>query len=153
MDLVLLTKKQHVLVNAFLHRQPLRLGTIGPVANQQQLGRDFLAYTVKDFDHVQDALHWPEVRKVHQQPLVVRNILAALFEPFRFAQVLVAVHKVRDDLDVVLDVENIKGAGAQILRDGRHAVALLDGKTCNGKIRAIEPDQRDVGAVQGGYKR
>ena len=33
-DLILLPKKQHVLMNAFLHREPFRLGTIGPVANQ-----------------------------------------------------------------------------------------------------------------------
>jgi len=142
-----------VFVNAFLHRQPLRLGTIRSVTNQQQLGRNFLAHTVKDFDHIQDAFHWPEVGKVHQQPLVVGDILATLFQPFRFAQILVAVHEVRDDFDMVLDVENFKGAGAQILRDCRHAVALLDGKTRNRKIRTVEPDQSDVGPVQGGYER
>jgi len=101
-----------VLVNALLHRQPLRLGTIGAVANQQQLGRDFLAHTVKDFDHIQDAFHRPEVGKMHQQPLVVGHVLAPLFHPFWFAQILVAVDKVRDDLDVILDIENLKGAVA-----------------------------------------
>jgi len=152
-DLILLPKKRYVLVNAFLHCQPLRLGTIGPIANQQQLGRDFLAHTVEDFDHIEDAFHGPEVGKVHQQALVVGYILAALFQPFRFAQILVAVHEVRDDFDMVLDIENIERAVAQILRDGGHAVALLDGKTRNRKIRAVEPDQSDVGAVQSGDKR
>jgi len=142
-----------VLVNAFLHRQPLRLRTIGPVANQQQLGGDFLAHAVKDLDYIQHAFHRAEVRKVHQQALVFGNILAALFQPFRFAQILVAVHKVGDDLDVVLDVENSQGAGAQILRDGGHAVALLDGETRDRKIGAVEADESDVGAVQGGDKR
>jgi len=89
---------------------------------------------------------------VHQQALVVPDILAALFQPFRFAQVVVAVDEVRDNFDVVLDVENPQGAGPQILRNGRHAVALLDGKTGNREIRTVEPDQSDVGAVQGGDK-
>jgi len=142
-----------VLVNAFLYRQPFRLRTIGPVANQQQLGRNSLAHTVEDFDYIQHTFHRPEIGKVHQQPLVVPDILAALFQPFRFAQILVAVHKVRNDFDVVLDVENPQRARAQILRDGRHAVALLDGKTRNRKIRAVEPNQSDVGAVQGRDKR
>jgi len=142
-----------VLVNTFLHRQPFCLRTVGPVANQQQLGRNFLAHAVKDFDYIEDAFHRPEVGKVHQQPLVVPDILAALFQPFRLAQILVAVDEVRDDFDVVLDVKNLKRAIAQILRDGRHPVALLDGKTRNRKIGAVEPDQRDVGAVQRGDKR
>jgi len=142
-----------VLVNTFLHRQPFRLGAIGPVANQQQFGRNLLANAVKDFDHVQDAFHRAEVGKVHQQPLVIRDILAALFHPFRFAQIVVAVHEIRNDFDVVLDVEYFERAVAQILRDRRYAVALLDGKTRNRKIRAVEPDQSDVGAVQGGDKR
>jgi len=142
-----------VLVNAFLHRQPFCLGTIGAVANQQQFGWNFFADAVKDLNHIQDALHRAEVRKVHQQPLVVGDILTPLFQPFRFAQILIAVHKVRDDLDVVLDVEHLKRAVAQILRDRGHAVALLDGKARNRKIRAVEADQRDVGPVQGGDKR
>ena len=33
-DLILLSKKQHVLMNSFLHRQPLSLRTIGPIADQ-----------------------------------------------------------------------------------------------------------------------
>jgi len=152
-DLILLPQKRHVLVKAFLHRQPFRLRAIGPIANHQQLGRDFLAHTVEDFDHIQNALHRTEVGKVHQQPLVVRHILTALFQPFRLAQILVAVHKVRDDLNVILDVENVKRAVAQVLRDRCHAVALLDGKARNWKIRAVESDQSDVGPVQGGDKR
>jgi len=102
-------------MNALLDGQPFCLGPIGPVANQQQLGRNFLADTIKDFDHIQDAFHRPEVGKVHQQPLVVGNILAAFFHPFRFTQILVAVHEVRNDFDVVLDVKNLKSAGTQIL--------------------------------------
>jgi hypothetical protein len=35
-DAVLLAQKKHALVNAFLHRQPLRLGAVGAVADQQQ---------------------------------------------------------------------------------------------------------------------
>jgi len=151
--LILFSKEQHVLVNAFLHRQPLRLGTIGPVANQQQLGRNLLAHTVKDFDHIEDALHRAEVGKMHQQPLVIRDVLATLFHPLRFAQVVVAVHEVRDDFNVVLDVENIKRAITQILRDRRHAIALLNRKTRNRKIRAVEADERNVSAVQGSDKR
>jgi len=101
-----------VLVNAFLHRQPLRLGTIGAVANQQELGRDLLVHAVENLDHIQNAFHRPEVGKMHQQALVVGDILAAFFQPLRLAQVFVAVHEVRDDLDVFLDVENANGTVA-----------------------------------------
>jgi len=152
-DLILFSEKQHVLVNAFLYRQPFRLGTIGTVTNQEQLGWNFLAHAVKNLDYVEHTLHRPEVGKVHQQPLVVADIFTALFHPFRLAQILVAVYEVWDDLDVVLDVKNVKGAVAQILRNCCHAVTLLDGKTRNRKIRSVEPDQSDVGAVQGGHKR
>jgi len=95
-----------VLVNSFLHRQPLRLRTIGTVANQEQLGGDLLAHTVEDFDHIEDALHRAEVGKVHQQALVVGYVLAAFLQPLRLAQILVAVHEVGDHFDVILDVEN-----------------------------------------------
>jgi len=142
-----------MLVNALLHRQPFRLGTIGPVANQQQLGGNLFPHTVENFDHVQDTFHGAEVGKVHQQPFVIGDILNPFLHPLRFAQVVVAVHEIRDHFDVVLDVENIQSAVAQILRDGGDAVALLDGKTRNRKIRAVKPDQRDIGAVQGRDKR
>jgi len=142
-----------VLVNAFLHREPFRLRTIGAVANQQELGRNLLAHAVEDFDHIEDALHRTEVGKVHEQPLLVGDILAALFQPLRFPHVVIAVDEVGDDFDVVLDVEDVKRAVAQILRNRGYAVALLDGEARNRKVGAVEPDQRDVGAVQGGDKR
>src|SRR4029077_1794688 len=96
-----------------------------------------------------NALHGTEVGEVHQQGLVVGDVIAALFQSFRFAHVLVAIHEVRNHLDVLLDVENANGTVAQILRDCSHAIALFDGKARNRKIGAVEPDQSDVGAVEG----
>jgi len=90
---------------------------------------------------------------VHQQPLFVGDILNAFLQPFWSALVVVAVHEIGDDFDVILDVEYVECAVAQILRDRGYAVALLNGKARNRKIGAVEPDQRDVGAVQGGDKR
>jgi len=129
------------------------LRTIRAIANQQQLGRNLLAHAVEDFDHVENALHRAEVREVYQKPLVVGDVFAALFHPFRLALIVVAVHEVGNDFDVVLDVEDFQRAGAQVLRDGGDAVALLDGKTGDRKIGAVQSDQRDVGAVQRGDKR
>jgi len=152
-DLVLLAEKQYVLVNTFLYGQPFCLGAIGAVADQQQLGGNLLVHAVEDFDDIENAFYRTKIGKVDQQAFFVGNVLDAFFEPFRLAHILVAVHEVGNDLDVVLDVENLEGAIAQILRDRRDSVALLDGKTRDGKIGAIEADQSDVGAVQRGDER
>ena len=140
-------------MNTFLHRQPFGLRAVGAVADQQQLGRNFLAHAVENLDHIENAFDRPEVGKVHQQAFVVRNIFDSVCQPFRFAHVFVAVHEVRDDFDVVLDVENIQRAVAQVLRDRRNAIALLDRKTRNRQIGTIEPDESDVGAMQSRNKR
>jgi len=71
---------------------------------------------------------------MHQQPLVIGYIFKTLVHPFRFAEILVAVDEVGNDFNVLLDIENIKGAIAQILRDRGHAVALLNGKARYGKV-------------------
>jgi len=60
-DLILFAQKQHMLVNSFLHRQPLCLRTIGTVADEKQLGWDLLANTIKNLDHIEYALHRTKV--------------------------------------------------------------------------------------------
>src|SRR6266536_3589274 len=108
-------------------RKPLSLGTVGTVADQQQLGGNLLAHPVEDFDHVEHAFHGPEVGQMNQDALVIRGVLAALSLETGLAHVLIAIYEVGNDLDVVLDVEDLDGAVAQIVRDGGDPVALLDG--------------------------
>ncbi len=52
----LLAQKDHVVVNAFLYRQPFGARAVGAVADHQQLGGNLLAHPVKDLDAISNAL-------------------------------------------------------------------------------------------------
>ena len=153
LHLVLLAQKHHVVVNAFLHRQPFRARAVGTVADQQQLGGNLLAHPVKDLDGVGHALHRTEIRKMHQQALAVGRVLLRELRRIFASAIHVAIHEVVNDLDVILDVELAQRALPQVLRDGGDAVALLDGEARDRQIRAVQTDQRDVGAVKRGDER
>ena len=89
--------------DAELARQPVRGAQIGAVADQQQAGRNLLADLVEDPHHRLGALHWAEIRDVHDD----LRALVALREPLAqiraFAAVMNAtIEKVRDDLNVLL---------------------------------------------------
>ena len=85
-----------------------------------------------------------------EDAFVVGGILPALLRTSGGAKVLVAVHKVRDHFDVFLDVKNADGASPQILGDRGDSVALLDGKTRDRQVGAVEADQSDIRAVKCG---
>src|SRR5258708_38061258 len=105
-----------MIVNSFLYCEPFGLGTVRAVADQDQLRRDLLANAFEDLNYVGDPLHRAEIGKMNQDALVVRSILTPLFPISRGPNVLIAIDEVRNDLNVILDVENIEGTGAQILR-------------------------------------
>src|SRR5882757_7847183 len=88
-----------------------------------------------------------------QNSLIVRCVLPTMLLASSGADILIAVDEVRDDLNVILDVKHVDGAGTQVLRDCSDAIALLNGKPRDRKIRAVQADQGNVGAVQGRYKR
>src|SRR2546423_7729654 len=121
-------------MNAFLHCQPLGLRAVWTIADQQQLRWNVFANTIEDLNYTEEPLHRPEIRKMHENSLIVGCVLAAMFLPSRRTNVLVAVDEVGDDFNVILDVKDVDGAGAQVLRDGGDAVALLDGKTRDREI-------------------
>ena len=87
---------------------------------------------------------------MHQQPLVLGRILGAKFCGILGPAIHVAIHRVVDDFDFFLHIEDPHGAVAQIVGDGGDAVALVDGIARDGQVGAVQPDQRDVGAVQRG---
>ncbi len=66
------------------------------------------------------------------------------------ADVDVAVDEVADDFDLGLDVEGFAGAVAEVGGDGGDAVGLLDAELGYREVGAVEADEGDVRAVQGG---
>ena len=89
---------------------------------------------------------------MNQDALAGRGILQARLRGLGVAQIHIAVDEVVDHLDVILDVEFLQRLLAQIFGDGRYPVTFFNGIARDREIRAVETDQRDVGAVKRGYK-
>ncbi len=87
---------------------------------------------------------------MHQQPLFLGRILEAKFGGVLGPAIHVAIDRVVDDFDFFPHVENPQGAVAQVVGDGGDAVALVDGIAGDGQVGAVQPDQRDVRAVERG---
>src|SRR5437868_10081456 len=85
-----------------------------------------------------------------QQLLVAIGKLRPPFRGLRIAAIDVAVDEVVDHFDGMLYFEFLYRPVFQVMRDGGDAVALLDRKTRDGKIRPVGPHQSDVSPVQGG---
>src|SRR5438874_6638975 len=68
----------------------------------------------------------------------------------RLPRVEIAIHKIRNHLDGPLDVEFLDGLVQEIARDDGRAVALLDGKFGNRKIRTVAANECNVRAMQSG---
>ncbi len=115
-------------MDPLLDREPLGWRAVWPIAQEKQLSGDLFTHPVKDFDDVGHALHWPEIRHMHQDALAIRSIFGALVLQLLafFSAVDIAIHEVVDHLDMVLDLEFPHCALAQILGDGRNPVTLLD---------------------------
>ena len=90
---------------------------------------------------------------MHQDALAGVGILQAMLLRLRIAPVLVAIHEVVDHFDRVMDFEFADSAVTQVVRNGGDTVAMLDREPRDRQIRAVQTDQRDVGAMQRGDKR
>src|SRR5580698_4873622 len=90
---------------------------------------------------------------MHEQALAVGRVLGThLGNQLGVTRVDVAIDRVVDDFDVILDVEDAQSSIAKIVRDGGDAVTLFDGVTRDRKVRAIEADEGDVGAMERGHE-
>src|SRR5258707_14201111 len=87
-----------------------------------------------------------------QNSLIIRCVFPTMLLASSRTELLIAVDEVGDDLNVILDVKHVDGAGTQVLRDCGDSIALLDGKTRDREIRAVQADQRNVGTVQCRHK-
>src|SRR5690349_11832247 len=112
---------------------------VGAVADKNEFGGDFGADEGEDFDGVEDALYRTEIREVHKDCFAIGRPLHAAALIFS-AMILIAVHKIADDLDGATDVEFLDRAFAQIIGNGGDAIALLNRKTGDGQIAAVVAD-------------
>ncbi len=152
--MILFAEEEYILMDALLHGQPFGHGTVRAVSDQEQLRRHLLVNPVKDFDHVCKPLYRTEVREMNQQTFSVGSIFFAQFcRAFGIPAVDIAIHRVINHLDTVLDVEHPKSPVAKVVGNGGNPVALLDRVTSDGQVRPVQPDQRNVGAVKRGDER
>ncbi len=88
---------------------------------------------------------------MHKELLVrLGEARALLGDELGVADVEVAVDEVADDFDLARDAEVFARSLTKVRGDGGDAVGLVDAELGDGEIRAVEADERDVGAVQRG---
>src|SRR5258708_22369888 len=150
-DIVLLAYEVDAVLHVVLARKIFGDAAVGTVADQHQACRHCLGDAAEDLDNILNALDGAEVGEVDEQTLVgFGKARAHGGYQLGVADVDVAVDEVADDLDLGVDLEGFAGSVAQIGGDRGDSVGLLDAELCDGQIRAVEADERDVGAVQGG---
>src|SRR6266478_522902 len=151
-DGILFAKEEDVFLKFFLAHEIFGGAAIRAVADEDELGGHFSADDGENFDGVCEALDRAEIREVHEDGFAVGSPLCG--EAFvGGAIVKIAVHEIRDDFDGALDFEFFERLLEQIAGDGGDAVALLDGKTGDGKIAAIAADESNVRAMESGDER
>src|SRR5882724_1473129 len=151
-DVVLLAKEENVLLDFFLADEVFGGAAVRAVADKDELGGHFGADEGKNFDGVGEALDGAEIGEVHEDGFTIGGPLSG--ETFVGGAIVeVAVDEIGDDFDRALDVELFDSLVEQIARDGGDAVALFDGKACDGEIAAVAPDESDVRAVESGDER
>ena len=141
-----------VAAQALAAHHPLRARAVRAVADHQELGGNLFANQREGFDDVGNALDGTEIGEVDEDLFVVRSELRAPRTVFGREED-VTIHEVRDKLDRAANIKFLKRHLAQVFGDGRHRVALLDGKPRDGEVGPVLPDQRDVGAVERGDER
>src|ERR1035441_8170873 len=60
----------------------------------------------------------------------------------------VAIYRVIDYFDLLIDIEDAHRTIAEIIGNGSDAVALVDGVARDGQVGSVQPDQSDISAVQ-----
>ena len=130
-----------------MRRQARRGGALRTVADHQQLRGRLATHAREHLDDRRRTLDRPEVRDVDEDLLAVRGEAGAQRADVA-AAVQRAVDEVGNDPDVARHPELAIGIGLEALRDGGHAVGLLDAEGDGFRVRRIAAEQRDVGAVQ-----
>ncbi len=150
--MVLLTQKMDILDQFFLADQVFRSTAVGSVADQDELRSYFLADQSENFDDIGKPFDRAKIGKMHKNRFAVRSPFGAQ-SGIIFPAVEIAIHKIGDHFDRMLDVEFIERALFQIMGNGGHAVRLLDGKFCDRQKTSVIADERDIRAVKRGNKR
>ena len=104
---VLLAQEIHLIVNSLVDRQPLGTRALGAIADHQQPRRNFPLHAIENLDDIGYALHRPKIGKMNQDLLVGLGVIGAMLHHLRRALIQIAVHKVRNDLDRRLNVEDL----------------------------------------------
>ena len=150
-DVVLLAEEVDAVLHVVFAGQVLGYAAVGAVADEHEPRGHGFGDAGEDLDDVLNALDGAEVGEVDEETLVgFGEARTHGGDELRIADVDVAVDEVADDFDLGVDVEGFAGAVAQVGGDGGDAVGLFDAELCDGKVGAVEADERDVGAVQRG---
>ena len=124
---------------------------VGAVADQHQTRGHCLGDAGEDFNDILNAFDGTEVGEVDEESLVGLGETGTHGgDELGIADVDVAVDEVADDLDLGADVEGFASAIAEVGGDGGDAVGLFDAELGDGEVGAVEADERNVGAVEGG---
>ena len=150
-DVVLLADEVDAVLHVVLAGEIFGDAAVGAVADEHEARGHGLGDAGEDFDDILNALDGAEVGEVDEESLVgLGEARTHGGDELGIADVDVAVDEVADDLDLGVDVEGFAGAVAEVGGDGGDAVGLFDAELCDGKVGAVEADERDVGAVERG---
>src|SRR5579859_3728026 len=148
LHLLLLADESGVVDDVELAAEGFGLGAFGSVADEEQLAGDLLADDLEDADDILDAFDLAEVGGMHQDAFAVGGDHPAESVD-RFAVKPAGVDKIMNDADLFFNVEGAEGFIAQILRDGRDGVALVDGEGDDRGEGLVAAHEGDVRTVQG----
>ena len=123
----------YVFLQLLLTDQVFGSTAVRSVADQHELCWHFRADLRKDLDGIGNTLHGTEIRQVHQDRFAAGRPLGALLG-IRPADVKIAVHEIRYDLNRPLNIEFLERLIQQVCRNCRNSVALFDGKLGDGQI-------------------
>ena len=150
-DVVLLAYEVDAVLHVVFAGEVFGYAAVGAVADEQKTCRHGFGDAGEDGDDVLDAFDWAEVGEMDEEAFVGFGEAGThRGDEFGGADVDVAVDEVADDFDLGVDVKGFAGAVAKVSGDGGDAVGLLDAELGDGKVGAVEADEGDVGAVEGG---
>ncbi len=123
--------------------QTLARRAIRTVTDKKKLRGHFPPDRFEDPNDIGDAFHRPEIGDVNKNLLPLRSdSLPDLFgvDPTIF----LGVDKIRNHLNVLVDMVVREGLFLQKPRDGGYSVALFDAKLHDGQITWFQADQGDI---------
>ena len=128
-----LAEEMNAVLDALPLGDPLGLRAVGSITDQQQPCWNLVGDAGKDFDNIDGAFYRPEVRKMDENLLAGFGKLgAAGGADFGIqGRIDVAVNEIRNHFDLAFHAEFVNGLLAQVIGDGRDAVALVDAEARN----------------------